>query len=210
VTLPPLYPVVDEEVAALSGWAPVDLARAYIEGGARQLQVRAKLASGGRLLATCLAIREAAEASGALVIVNDRFDIALAADIRAVHVGQDDLPPALVRRWLGDEGIVGLSTHTTSQVDAALFEPISYLAVGPVFATTTKNTGYDAVGLELVEYAASRTDLPIVAIGGITIESARAVLDAGATSVAVIGDLLRTNNPAQRVREFVHAIQDRS
>ena len=148
-----------------------------------------------------------AHPAGALVVINDRVDVALAAGIRAVHVGQDDVPAAMVRRFLGPEGIIGLSTHTRAQVDAALYEPIDYLAVGPIFDTTSKDPGYDAVGLELIAYAASKTELPIVAIGGITLERARRVLDAGARSVAVIGDLLRTGDPAARVREFLQALQ---
>jgi len=133
--------------------------------------------------------------------------VALAAGLGAVHVGQDDVPAALVRRLLGPEGIIGLSTHTRDQVDAALYEPIDYLAVGPIFDTTSKDPGYDAVGLELIAYAASKTELPIVAIGGITLERARRVLDAGARSVAVIGDLLRTGDPAARVGEFLQALR---
>jgi thiamine-phosphate pyrophosphorylase len=115
----------------------------------------------------------------------------------------------MVRRFLGPEGIIGLSTHTREQVELALYEPIDYLAVGPIFETTTKDPGYDAVGLPLIEYAASKTDLPIVAIGGITLERAPGVLDAGAHAVAVIGDLLRTGDPASRVREFLDVFRAR-
>ena len=134
----------------------------------------------------------------------------MAAGLRAVHVGQDDVPVAMVRRVLGPEGIIGLSTHTRAQIDAALYEPIDYLAVGPIFDTTSKDPGYDAVGLELIAYAAAKTELPIVAIGGITLERARRVLDAGARSVAVIGDLLRTGDPAARVGEFLQALRGRA
>jgi thiamine-phosphate pyrophosphorylase len=206
VTLPPLYAIVDEQAAALAGWDPVDLARAFLDGGARLLQVRAKLAPGGRLLDLSRRIGDLAHAAGALVVVNDRFDVALAANMLAVHVGQDDVPAAAVRRWLGPEAIIGLSTHTRAQVDAALYEPISYLAVGPIFGTATKDTGYDAVGLDLVRYAASRTELPIVAIGGITRARARDVLDAGASSLAVITDLLDPD-PAARVREYLTVLR---
>jgi thiamine-phosphate pyrophosphorylase len=208
VTLSPLYAIVDEQAAALAGWDPVDLARAWLDGGARLLQIRAKLAPGGRLLDLCQRIAPLAHACGALVVINDRFDVALAADMRAVHVGQDDVPVSAVRRWLGREGIIGLSTHTRAQVDAALYEPITYLAVGPIFTTASKDTGYDAVGLELIAYAASRTELPIVAIGGITMARARAVLDAGAASVAVIGDLLGPGDPATRVGDFLRTLRE--
>ena len=206
-SLPPLYPIVDEGAANLSGHTVPALAQAFLEGGARLLQIRAKLAPSGRFVEQVLAVAALAHPAGALVVINDRVDVALAAGVRAVHVGQDDVPAAMVRRFLGPEGIIGLSTHTRAQIDAALYEPIDYLAIGPIFDTTSKDPGYDAVGLELIAYAASKTELPIVAIGGITLERARRVLDAGARSVAVIGDLLRTGDPAARVGEFLQALR---
>jgi thiamine-phosphate pyrophosphorylase len=120
-----------------------------------------------------------------------------------VHVGQDDLPTAAVRRIVGPDAIVGRSTHTRAQIDAALGEPISYLAVGPVFSTTTKDTGYESVGLDLVAYAARRAArVPVVAIGGITLERAASVRDAGASAIAVISDLFAGGDVAARVREY--------
>lgn len=204
--LPPLYAILDDQAAALAGWDPVDLARAWLDAGVRLLQIRAKLASGARQMELCARIGELTHAAGALLVLNDRFDVALAAGVQAVHVGQDDVPVWAVRRWLGPEGIIGLSTHTREQIDAALYEPISYLAVGPVFGTSTKDTGYDAVGLALVEYAASKTTMPIVAIGGITEARARSVIEAGAASVAVIGDLLH-GDPGDRVRAFLQVLR---
>jgi thiamine-phosphate pyrophosphorylase len=206
LSLPPLYAIVDEEAASLAGHTVPALAAALIGAGVRLLQLRAKLCPAARFLEHCLAIRDAAHGTGTIIVVNDRFDVALGANLRAVHIGQDDLPPALVRRFLGREGLIGLSTHTPAQIDAALYEPIDYLAVGPVFGTATKDTGYDAVGLDLVRYAAARTDLPIVAIGGITLERAPAVLEAGASSVAIITDLLRHGEPGARARALVAAL----
>ena len=171
------------------------------------LQVRAKQLASGPFLELCDAVVQAASSYEALVIVNDRADLARMAGAAGVHVGQEDLPPAQVRRLLGSDAIIGFSTHTVSQIEAALREPISYLAVGPVFVTTTKNTGYTAVGLELVVAAARLSNrLPVVAIGGITIENAPAVWEAGATSVAVIGDLLAGGNPTARVRAYLHQL----
>jgi thiamine-phosphate pyrophosphorylase len=207
--LPPLYPIVDEGAANLAGYTVPALAQALLEGGARFLQIRSKLAPSGRFVEQAIDVAALAHPAGALVVVNDRFDVALAAGIRAVHLGQDDVPAAMVRRFLGPEGIIGLSTHTRAQVDAALYEPIDYLAVGPIFETASKDPGYDPVGLDLVAYAAGKTELPIVAIGGITLERARRVLEAGARSVAVIGDLLRTGDPAARVRDFLVALAPR-
>ena len=124
-------------------------------------------------------------------------------------MGQDDLSPRAVRTLIGDEAIVGFSTHTLEQIDAALSEPISYFAVGPVFQTTTKATGYDAVGLARVRIAAERgrsRGLPVVAIGGITLDSAADVLAAGVSSVAVISDLLTGGNPEGRVRAYLQRL----
>jgi thiamine-phosphate pyrophosphorylase len=119
-----------------------------------------------------------------------------------VHVGQDDLPAQAARAQLGPAAIVGVSTHTIEQIDVAVREPVSYIAVGPVFGTVTKQTGYEAVGLDLVQKAAARSHLPVVAIGGITLEQAAAVIEAGAAAVAVIGDLLAGNDPRQRVAAY--------
>jgi thiamine-phosphate pyrophosphorylase len=124
-----------------------------------------------------------------------------------VHVGQDDLPPSAARRLLSEGAIVGFSTHTIAQVEGALSEPISYVAVGPVFGTRTKDTGYTAVGLDLVGTAAQLTGAaPVVAIGGITLENARSVIDAGAAAVAVISDLLLGNDPRGRTQAFLQRL----
>ena len=201
----PLYVICDADACRRAGWNLVDFAAACLDGGARLLQVRAKGEPSGRLLEQTAAIVERA-AGEAQVIVNDRADVARLAGASGVHVGQEDLSAAEVRLILGDQAVVGWSTHTPSQLDAALAEPITYAAIGPVFATTTKSTGYDALGLERVREAAARTarrGLPLIAIGGITLERAESVLEQGAAAVAVIGDLLVTGNPEARVRAFL-------
>ena len=208
--IPTLYAVLDADVAARAGWTLVDLAAACLAGGATFLQVRAKQAASGWLLETAAAIVERARAAGALVIVNDRADIARLANADGVHVGQDDLAPAAARALLPDAALVGLSTHTADQIEAALAQPISYLAIGPVFGTSTKATGYNAVGLARVRHAASRArtrQLPVVAIGGITLESAPEILQAGADAVAVLSDLLTTGDPEGRVREYLRRLK---
>ena len=165
--------------------------------------------SSARLLGEALAIAAVAREARATFIVNDRADIARMAAASGVHVGQEDLAPHAVRRIVGDDAIVGMSTHSVAQLDQAVGEPVSYVAVGPVFGTSTKDTGYAAVGLSLVRDAATRADaagLPLVAIGGITLDRARAVIYAGAASVAVIGDLLQSGDPARRVQDFLRAL----
>jgi thiamine-phosphate pyrophosphorylase len=217
VRVPRLYAIVDDAAAASRGWTPASLAEAYLAGGARLLQVRAKHLPARELLERVEQVSASARNCSAQVIVNDRADVARLVPGTGVHVGQDDLPPASVRQIVGNEVIVGYSTHTPAQIGAALREPISYLAVGPVFPTRTKETGYDRVGLDLVRHAAravlahaERTGtppIPVVAIGGITLDTARSVIDAGASSVAIISDLLADPDPAARTRAFLDRLR---
>ena len=204
---PALHAILDVDAAARAGWAAADLCRAFLDGGATWIQVRAKRLPSAAFLELCDSVVRSAEAHGATVIVNDRADLALLSGADGVHVGQDDLTPAAVRRLLGPDAIVGYSTHSTGQIEAAVLEPASYLAVGPVFGTITKETGYDAVGLELVSAAATRANgRPVVAIGGITLENATSVIAAGASAVAVISDLLITNDPEGQTRAYLQKL----
>ena len=209
LTLPRLYAIVDVDVCERAARAPLDVTDAFLAGGARVLQLRAKTWGSGAFLDLAGAMTAAAKRTAAKVIINDRADIAALADAAGVHVGQDDLPPVHARRLVGPDALVGRSTHTDSQLLSAAAEPISYVAIGPVFGTGTKDTGYDAIGLEAVRQAAviaKRAGLPLVAIGGITLERAPAVIDSGADSVAVITDLL-IGDPESRVRAFISALR---
>jgi thiamine-phosphate pyrophosphorylase len=207
----PLYCILDTTLALERGYDPVDLARRFFDGGARLVQLRAKDAPSGQVLDWADGVCAAAAACGARVIVNDRVDIALMAGADGVHVGQEDLPPAAVRRAAAGRALqLGLSTHTPAQLAAAAGEPIDYLAIGPIFGTGTKDTGYAPVGLEMAARAASEAaGRPVVAIGGITLATAPSVIQAGAASVAVIADLLATGDPAARVREYLTALGHR-
>ena len=200
-----MYPIVDVDLCRMRGFDPAAVASAFLRGGARVLQVRQKSGSHAALLAVTRAAVSEGERLRARIIVNDRADIAAMAGAAGVHVGQQDLAPADVRRIAGDDLAVGLSTHSTTQVDEALAQGAAYVAVGPVFRTRTKETGYDPRGLDLVRYAA-RTGTPIVAIGGITLARAPSVLEAGAASVAVISDLLVSGDPEGRLREYMAAL----
>lgn len=209
MTLPRLYAVVDARTAAARGWHVPDLAAACLAGGARWLQVRGAGVATGVLLRWCDEIVRQAERTGAAVIVNDRVDVARMSGAAGVHLGQHDLPPPAARRQLGPEAIVGLSTHTARQRDDAWSEPLTYVAVGPVYGTSTKATGYAPVGLDAVRAAAlRRPERPVVAIGGITLDRAPAVVAAGAAAVAVIGDLVAGGDPEARVRAYVDALGD--
>jgi thiamine-phosphate pyrophosphorylase len=207
VGVPRLYAIVDVEACARAGRDPVAFARALVAGGARLLQLRAKQMASGALLQLAREMAADAATAGARLIVNDRADIAALAGAAGVHVGQDDLPVSAVRRIVGSDAVVGLSTHTLEQLEAALDQPVSYVALGPVFGTGTKDTGYTARGLEMLREAATRAaarGIPLVAIGGITLDRARAVWALGAASAAAIGDLL-TDDPAARAAAWVAA-----
>lgn len=204
-----LYAIVDGEVCAAAGRAPLDVARAFLSAGARWLQLRCKAMPSGEFLDLAGQILEHSRAAGAVLIINDRADIAAIAQAEGLHVGQTDLSATDARRVIGTSQILGLSTHTPAQWEAAVREPVSYIAIGPVFGTGTKDTGYTAVGLAVVaraSAAALRESLPAVAIGGITIANAASVIDAGAASVAVISDLVK-GDPEARCRAFLSMLQ---
>lgn len=206
VSFPRLHAIVDVDAAARRGHAAPALARAFLDGGARCLQIRAKALRSGPFLELCDEIVRLARPHDALVIVNDRVDLARLSAAGGVHVGQEDLRGSDARRILGADAVIGVSTHAVAQIDAARTESPSYVAIGPVFGTVTKDTGYGAVGLPLVREAVARSGgRPVVGIGGITLENAASVIDAGASAVAVIGDLL-VGRPDERVRAFLRAL----
>jgi len=203
----PLHAIVDADAASRAGWTPADLARAFLDGGATLIQLRAKQLASGSFLDLCDAVVVLAKPYGAQVVVNDRVDLARLSRAHGVHLGQDDVPPLEARRQLGSAAIIGYSTHTLDQIDQAPLQALSYMAIGPVFATGSKDTGYEAVGLDMVRAASARSSgRPVVAIGGITLDRAPAVIAAGASAVAVIGDLLATSDPRQRVQAYLRAL----
>ncbi len=187
--LPRLYPITDAQLSGLSHAAQVE---ALINGGARLIQLRDKNASPRDFYTAAVDAMQVARARGARLIINDRVDIALAVGADGVHLGQDDLPPEHARRLLGDEALIGYSTHNIEQAMRALHAGASYIAIGPIFPTSSKNNPDPVVGLDnlrRVRELAGKLSL-LVAIGGINLENAKQVIDAGADSVAVIGALL--------------------
>ena len=194
-----------------AGWTVPAVADAYLAGGARFIQIRSKHAASGPFLGMCEDVVTRARRVGATVVVNDRADIAKLSAADGVHVGQDDLDPASARLIVGSAAIVGVSTHSPDQVRAAATTDVDYIAVGPVFGTSTKDTGYASVGTEFIREAAdilkhANCTKPIVAIGGITLEHGPDVIRAGASVVAVISDLLSTGDPETRVKEYLRAL----
>ena len=206
--LPKLYPITDRRLSGLSHAGQV--AR-LCEGGAGLVQLREKHLSPREFFAEAVEAVRAARGLGARVIVNDRADVALAAGADGIHLGQEDLSPEAARRVLGDEAVIGFSTHSVAQAVEAARMPVDYLALGPVFATTSKENPDPVVGLEgLRRVREAVGPVPLVAIGGITRENARACLDAGADCVAVIGALLAPGGPEviiERTRAFLASLQ---
>jgi thiamine-phosphate pyrophosphorylase len=204
IPAPFIYPLIDTGVCQARAIDPVALADACLRGGARLLQLRAKEEPSGEILALADRIVALAGDAKAEVVINDRADLARMAGAAGVHVGQTDMPVVAVRAIVGAGAIVGLSTHDRDQIDRALDTSASYIAVGPVFPTGTKDTGYAPRGLELVRYAAGRGK-PVVAIGGVTLDRVEALVDAGASGLAVITDILDPggSDPERRVRAFV-------
>jgi thiamine-phosphate diphosphorylase len=196
--LPRLYPILDIDLCRGRHLEPLAVLAAFLSGGARLIQLRDKTPSTGERLALADAVIARAHAAGAQIIINDRPDIARLSGADGVHVGQDDLSVSDARRIVGDDAIVGVSTHDEAQIDAAVRTTATYIAVGPIYGTATKDTGYTARGLDLVRRAAA-SGRPVVAIGGITLDRAPEVIAAGASSVAIISDLL-AGDPAVRVR----------
>jgi thiamine-phosphate pyrophosphorylase len=188
LVLPKLYPITSRDISGLSHLEQV---RRFIDGGAEMIQLRDKDAPAGELYAAALESVKYAHRHGVRILINDRVDIALATGADGVHLGQDDLPPGEARKILGDDAMIGFSTHTGAEARAALDLPIDYIAVGPVFETLTKCDPDPVVGLDgLRAVRAVIGKFPLVAIGGIDLENAQSVLDAGADSLAVIRDLL--------------------
>ena len=206
--LPPApfaYPIVD--AGRLRGRDPAFVVDSLARAGARLIQLRVKGRPDRPWLAMAGAALAAARASGALLVVNDRADIARIVGADGLHVGQDDLTGVDARTVVGPGILLGVSTHNLDQLAAAATEAVDYLAIGPVFPTRTKENPDPVVGLEMVRRARAATARPLVAIGGITRANARSVVEAGADGVAVISDLLDAPDLARAFTELAAAIR---
>ena len=201
LSLPRLYPIlVPSRIGAGTLAEICDFAEELAGGGATLIQLREKNSSAKEILRVARALRRVLPSQVALIL-NDRADLALAAAAEGVHVGQDDIPADSARRIVGPDRIVGLSTHNPEQVREADATKADYVAVGPVFATVSKDNPDPVIGLEGVRQARALTQKPIVAIGGIAVENCRSVIEAGADSVAVIAELLR--DPRKTTAQFL-------
>jgi len=182
-----------------------DLVRAAVEGGVDVIQLREKRLADDELTAVAHATRILCEQLGVLFIVNDRPFVAAEAGADGVHVGQEDMPPAEVRELVGEEVLVGLSTHACGEIDRVDPALVDYIGVGPVHETPTK-PGREAVGLELVRHAAAHARVPFFAIGGIGAHNIAEVLDAGAQRVCVLRAITDAEDPRAAARELAEAL----
>jgi thiamine-phosphate diphosphorylase len=178
---------------------------AVLDGGCRLVQLRDKRMALAELYPLARAARERCRRAGALFIVNDRADLALAVDADGLHVGQDDLPAAAARRLLAPGKILGVSTHSPGQAHQALQDQADYVAVGSIFPTGTKE-GFQLVGPELVRALRPHLPVPLVGIGGITLDNAAEVIAAGADAVAVISAVCAAPDPAGATRHFLERL----
>lgn len=201
-TLPRLYPILDTGALERHGLALVETAAAMLEGGARVLQIRHKGLWSPAAFEGARAVASLCSEVGATLIVNDRADIAKLLGA-GLHVGQDDLAPSDARALLGDEATIGYSTHNAAQLRDAAAEPVDYMALGPIFGTSTKRNPDPLVGIDELRRCRALVEKPLVAIGGITRGNVRAVFAAGADAVAVIADLLPERATVADVRHRI-------
>jgi thiamine-phosphate pyrophosphorylase len=204
LVMPRLYVILD---AGLMTGSIEDTAQKLIEAGVLALQYRNKKGCPRELLADASKLAEMVRPKGVAFFVNDRPDIAYLAGASGVHVGQEDLEVEQVRAVIGATNWIGVSTHNETQFRAALETSADYIAVGPVFGTATKENPDPVVGPGFIRQVRVLTKKTIVAIGGITLERAAEVIEAGADSVAVIGDILRSADPAQRAQQFIRQLE---
>ncbi|MDQ5846284.1 MAG: thiamine phosphate synthase [Acidobacteriota bacterium] len=199
-----LYPLTDRRLSGLSHAEQVSLLG---QGGATVVQLREKTLSPREFYDAAVAALRVARERKITLIINDRVDIALALKADGVHLGQDDLSPVAARSILGPEAIIGFSTHTLEQALAAMTMPIDYIAIGPIFGTSTKETADSSLsldGLRRVRHVVNAK--PLVAIGGLTLENSAAVLGAGADALAIISDIWgKPQDAVLRTKTLVHA-----
>ena len=202
--IPRLYAIIDP--TQTRDIAPLTVAESLLSAGVRLIQYRGKTDTSRRLFDVSCALAERVRRAGGTFIVNDRADLALLSGADGVHVGQDDLTVEQARRILLPGQRLGVSTHTRAQMEEAAATSADYVAFGPIFPTGSKERPDPVVGLEQLREMRKLTGKPLVAIGGITLDNAASVIEAGADSVAVIHDLLAAEDIGERARKFLQAL----
>lgn len=200
-----LVAIIDR--AHLGGRDLPEVAEALISGGAGVLQLRDKSGDTRRFFADAALVCEIGGKRGVPVIINDRADVALAAGADGVHVGQEDLPPEIVRNIVGDDKIIGVSVHNTEEFQKMVGGTPSYFGVGAIYPTRVKSH-LSATGVSLIAELRRKTMRPLIAIGGITVDNLETVIAAGANGVAVISNLLSAPDIEARARKFVAGVSE--
>lgn len=199
-----LYALTDDELSL--GRPVAEVAKALLDSGIKILQYREKTKKGGQMLKECLGLRRLTREAGACFIVNDHVDIAILCEADGVHVGQEDLPVEAVRRLVGPDMIIGLSTHNPEQARAAVAAGADYLGVGPIYPTQTKKDVCAPVTLDYLDWVAANIDLPFVAIGGIKRHNIADVAAHGARCCALVSELVGAPDIRARVAEVRRAM----
>ena len=204
LVLPRLYMILD---AALSTVPDTECARKLAAAGVRLLQYRNKSASSRALFEASKKLSSFLIPLGISFLLNDRADVAFLTGATGVHLGQEDLGVEEARSVLGADKLVGVSTHNLKQFQRAAATSADYIAVGPVFSTSTKTRPDPVIGTDFIRKVRPLTDKPIVAIGGVTLGRTAEVIQAGADSVAVISDILLAPDPGQRARQYIDLLE---
>jgi len=200
-----LHVLTDTELQ--SRFSHVELAKLAIRGGADTVQFRQKIGATREMIEICREIKRLCEDSDVMFIVNDRVDVAIASEADGVHLGQEDFPIPLARKLLGETRIIGGSAVTLEEAQECLSEGADYIGFGPVYPTTSKNDAGPVTGIELLKEAVNAISIPIIAIGGVTVENTPEVIRAGAQGIAVISAVCCQENPEQATRDLSQALQ---
>jgi thiamine-phosphate pyrophosphorylase len=205
--LPPIYPITDKSLARRT--SHFSILKELVCGGAQLVQIRDKSTPDRELLTDLRQCVEFALKKEVTLIVNDRCDLVLSSSAMGVHLGQEDLPPEAARAVLGEEKIIGLSTHSLAQVKKSVHSPVQYIGFGPIYPTATKVNSNPAVGLRHLARICRTSSVPVVAIGGIGMNQVRDVLNAGASSVAVISGLMKAEDLARQMKRFLEIAMEK-
>jgi thiamine-phosphate pyrophosphorylase len=197
----PLYAILDPSQS--KGRPAIGILTDLLNGGAKLLQLRAKDLTSNEFYRLAIEVRELTRQAGCLLIVNDRVDIAMASQADGVHLGQEDLPLETARKLMGEQKMIGISTHDLRQAQEAASAGADYIGFGPIFGTATKDTGYSARGVEMLREVCAAVKIPVVAIGGITEDNVNQVWNAGADAAAMIGDLMGAKDGTAKVRRIL-------
>lgn len=203
----PLYCITAENLS--KGRSNIDVVKAMIDGGAKIIQYREKYREINTRYQECLKIREITKQAGVMFIINDNIDIALLVKPDGVHIGQDDLPIKQVRKLVGENMIIGLSTHSPLQANKAVEDGADYIGVGPIYSTKTKDNVCAPVGLEYIDYVVKNINIPYVAIGGIKEINMHEVINHNAKCICMVSEIVGADSIKDKVKSVLNKLNER-